>query len=254
MGSGTSESVEILNPSGSGAVLVLCEHASNHIPARYAGLGLAPGNALSHAAWDPGARALSILISAALDAPFVAGRVSRLVYDCNRPPEDSTAIPERVERIEVPGNRSLTEADRAERIATVYRPFCTAVTDLITARGPETILVTIHSFSPTWFGKARDVEIGILHDSDSRLADAMLARVTTLPHRDIRRNAPYGPVDGVTHSLKQHGLAHGLANVMIEVRNDLLSDTTGQQAIADELLALLRPALAQIQAAEADHA
>ena len=241
-----SQAVEVLNPQGAGAAVILCEHASNHIPARYDGLGLDAEARQSHAAWDPGARSVAMLMSAALDVPVVASCVSRLVYDCNRPPEAPGAMPEKSEKFEIPGNRNLSQADRAERVATAYRPFCAAVTDMISARqaaNRPTILVTMHSFTPVYHGQFREVEIGILNDDDSRLADAMLANTHLLPHRRIERNEPYGPADGVTHSLKIHGQENGLANVMLEVRNDLLRTPADEQVMADELLTLLTPAL-----------
>jgi predicted N-formylglutamate amidohydrolase len=43
-------SVEILNADGRGPILLVCEHASNHIPDAYDGLGLSPEARLSHAA------------------------------------------------------------------------------------------------------------------------------------------------------------------------------------------------------------
>lgn len=241
-----SNSVEVVHPEGAGGVLLLCEHAARHIPARYNGLGLDAVARDSHAAWDPGARAVALELSRALDAPLVASRVSRLVYDCNRPTEAETAMPQKSELIEVPGNRDLTPAQREERTETVYRPFCAAVSDMIAtrrARGLSTVLITIHSFTPIYFGAWRETEIGILHDSDSRLADAMLAGADRLPERRIARNDPYGPEDGVTHSLRLHGIANGLPNVMIELRNDLVGDEAGVAAMAQELMTLIAPAL-----------
>ncbi len=241
-----SQAVEVLNPHGAGAALILCEHASNHIPARYNGLGLTADIRESHAAWDPGARAVGALMASALDSPMVASCVSRLVYDCNRPPSAPSAMPERSEKYDIPGNRNLSRAAIQERVANVYRPFCNAVTQVVSERkeaGRPTFLVTIHSFTPVYFDRPRAVEIGILHDDDARLADAMLANAHLLPHRRIDRNEPYGPADGVTHSLRIHGQANGLANVMLEVRNDLLQTQRDEQTIADELLRLLWPAL-----------
>ncbi|TDK41341.1 N-formylglutamate amidohydrolase [Antarcticimicrobium luteum] len=241
------DAVEVINPEGAGEVVLLCEHASNHIPARYDGLGLDAAARASHAAWDPGARDVALQLSRALDAPLVAGRVSRLVYDCNRPPEAESAMPGTSELIEVPGNRTLTPEQRAERVGTVYRPFCAAVTDTIAARrdrGQRSVLITVHSFTPVYFGQRRETEVGILHDADSRLADAMLSEAHRLPHRRIARNDPYGPDDGVTHSLKLYGIAGGLLNVMIELRNDLLTDAAGTGMLAQELLTLIGPALA----------
>ncbi len=244
-----SPNIEILNRYAKGPVLLLCEHASYHIPEHYHGLGLAPSYRRSHAAWDPGARDVAVVLSGLLNAPLVASRVSRLVYDCNRPPEAASAMPERSEVVEVPGNRELTPAQRAARAEAVYYPFCKAVTQVLaqrTAHDIPTVLITVHSFTPTFHGQVRAVEIGILHDADRRLADAMLAHAHRLPHRCIQRNAPYGPEDGVTHSLVRHGIDNDLANVMIELRNDLLVTLEDAQAMARELMQLIRPALAAL--------
>ncbi len=248
------KSVETLNPKGLGPVVILCEHASNHIPARYGGLGLSDSERVGHAAWDPGARDLCLHLSKALDAPVVASCASRLVYDCNRPPDSPDAMTERSEQIDAPGNRGLRDAEREERVETIYRPFCEAVDAVLDARGPSSILVTIHSFTPVYFGTPRAVEIGILHDADARLAEAMLAEAPSLPHRRIERNQPYGPADGVTHSLIEHGLSRGLANVMLEVRNNLLRDADGIEVMAQELLTLLTPALATLSREQVWHA
>lgn len=250
----TETPVEIEAPDGRGAVILVCEHASNHIPEAYGGLGLDKAARLSHAAWDPGALPLARLLSRALDAPLVAGSISRLVYDCNRPPEAPDAMPEKSEMIEVPGNRGLDAAARAERVRRVCEPFREALAGVIAARRGPVALVTVHSFSPTWFGVPRPVELGILHDVDTRLADLMLAGAGTLPARQVARNAPYGPQDGVTHTLRRHGLANGLPNVMLEVRQDLLSGAAAQAQIAQEILALLRPALAALGLGEAQDA
>ena len=253
-----SEAVEVVNRMGSGMALILCEHASNHIPERYKGLGLRAADRESHAAWDPGARSMAAHLAGALSAPLVASRVSRLVYDCNRPFDAPTAVPERSERVAVPGNVGLSDEQRTERYDTVYRPFADTVSRLLEERrtaARTTVLITVHSFVPVYFGKQRDVEIGILHDADDRLANAMLsAAATVLPHRRIRRNDPYGPDDGVTHSLKEHGIRHGLLNVMIETRNDLLRTADQQAAMARELLSLLHTALDGIGIVTAQHA
>jgi len=241
--------VEISNPEGSGAALILCEHASNHFPAQFGNLGMQAADQDSHAAWDPGARAIALHLSQMLDAPMVASRVSRLVYDCNRPPEAASAMPEKSELIEVPGNRNLTDEQRQKRVTEVYRPFCDAVSDVIKARqdaGLQTVLITVHSFTSIYFGEQRSVEIGILHDDDTSMADAMLANAPSLSHRRVERNQPYGPQHGVTHSLQLHGITNGLANVMLEVRNDLLRSPDDETAMAEELLVLIRPALATL--------
>ena len=247
--------VEVLNAKGKGAVCLLCEHASAFIPAEYDSLGLGAEQRLSHAVWDPGALELAQRLSAALDAPLVASRISRLVYDCNRPPEADSASAEKSELIEVPGNRNLSDAARQRRVDLAYTPFCDAVSELLDARqagGLPTVVVTVHSFSPVYYGEKRRVEIGVLHDTDTRFADGMLAQSDSLPGRVILRNEPYGPEHGVTHSLQLHAISRGLPNVMLEIRNDLLGDATAVQRICDELLLMLQHALRDLDEDSAD--
>ncbi|WP_430449368.1 N-formylglutamate amidohydrolase [Rhodophyticola sp.] len=241
--------VETFNPTRSGPVVLLCEHASHHIPAQFQDLGLTEASRHSHAAWDPGAVGVALNLSELFDAPLVAGRVSRLVYDCNRPPEAVSAMPDRSEAIDIPGNRNLTPEDRLARERSIYRPFLAAVDTVLDRRrqaGTDTALVTVHSFAPVFHGRPRDVDIGIVHDADARLANAVLERAPSLSHRKIGRNDPYGPEDGVTHSLKLHGMARSLPNVMIEIRNDLIGTPAEQRRIAAELHSILAPALTEV--------
>jgi len=78
---------------------------------------------------------------------------------------------------------------------------------------------------------------------DSRLADRMLVSAAEAPLYRTERNEPYGPEDGVTHTLILHGISNGLRNVMIEVRNDLIADDTGQGVVADYLARLIQESL-----------
>ncbi|WP_457647094.1 N-formylglutamate amidohydrolase [Profundibacter sp.] len=242
---GTAAAV-LHNADGKGQVLLVCEHASNRIPAALDNLGLDEATRLSHVAWDPGALAVAQEVSRILDARLVASTVSRLVYDCNRPPEAPGAMPKRSEVFDIPGNQNLNEAEKAARVATVYEPFRTLLADTIATSPTPPVLVTIHSFTPIYLGKRRDVEIGILHDRDTRLADAMLDLAPKHTELNARRNDPYGPEDGVTHTLKLHALPNGLMNVMIEVRNDLIADVDQQRAVGKMLAGLIRDTLARI--------
>lgn len=215
--------VSLLNEGGQFPALVVCEHASNFVPADYAGLGVSTETLQSHVAWDPGADEVARALSAGLDAPYARGEISRLVYDCNRPPSALDAMPEKSEIFEIPGNRDLSSDERSKRIVTIYEPFRACLAASIRERADLAALITIHSFTPVYRGERRSVELGILHDTDSRLADRMLENAQHHTEFEVRRNEPYGPDDGVTHTLREHGLANGLLNVMIEIRNDLVA-------------------------------
>jgi predicted N-formylglutamate amidohydrolase len=233
--------VALENASARGRIILVCEHASRLLPKSLGTLGLSEEALASHIAWDPGALAVSRLMAKSLDATLIFQRFSRLVYDCNRPPESPAAMPEKSEVFAISGNAGLDQAARNARTEALYLPFREKLSRLVKdrmAEGRAPVIVTMHSFTPVYFGKQRAVEIGVLHDVDARLADAMLTAGTGGLY-NIRRNEPYGPEDGVTHTLKEHGLSNGLLNVMIEVRNDLIRDEVDQRVVADYLTGLL---------------
>lgn len=232
---GEAPPVVLVNGDGRFPVLLVCEHAGRTIPRRLGGLGLPASDLERHIAWDIGAEAVARGMASALDAPLVLQRYSRLVYDCNRPPESPGAMPEISETTVIPGNLGLDGGQREARIREIYEPFHAEVArrlDAMTAAGKDPVLVTVHSFTPVYKGDRRDVEIGILHDRDARFADRLLDALAEDGGLDVRRNEPYGPQDGVTHTLVLHALPRGLRNVMIEVRNELIAGAEGQRAMA----------------------
>jgi predicted N-formylglutamate amidohydrolase len=226
--------------------VVICEHASSFIPPEFGHLGLAGSDRESHVVWDPGAKALATHLAARLGATLITSGISRLVYDCNRPPDAQDAIPARSETVDVPGNAGLTADEKADRAERFYRPFRETVASVLNDKA-DPILVTVHSFTPIYYGEPREVEIGVLHDTDARLADALLSDFSGFASMTVRRNEPYGPADGVTHTLKEHALPGGHLNVMLEVRNDLLADEVAQSAMAAKLANWLTKALANVE-------
>jgi len=243
---GAQPTVEVLNPDGTSPVVLVCEHASNVVPEEFGGLGLSAQALQSHIAWDPGAMDVAAEISKILDAPLVHQTVSRLLYDCNRPPEAASAVPAKSEIFDIPGNMDLDDAARAQRIDMFYRPFEKTLSDPLdmrTAWRRPPVIVTIHSFTPVFEGKRRNVGIGVLHDEDTRFADAVLGALEVSEGIVVARNQPYGPADGVTHTLVAHGLSRGLLNVMIEMRNDLLSSKNEQKDIARQIATAVMSAL-----------
>ncbi len=242
--------VEVINPSGKGGFLLVCEHASNFIPPELNDLGLTSDVLQSHVAWDPGALAVAKEMSAQLNAPLVAQCVSRLVYDCNRPPEAESAMPAKSEIYDVPGNIGLTVAQRLARAEQYYVPFRQTLSAAINRQIElklSPVLITIHSFTPVFLGKERHLDIGVLHDADSRFADELLISLEQEKDYVVRRNAPYGPEDGVTHTLAQSALPKGLLNSMFEIRNNLIDTQANQQKMAKILSMHVKEALAALK-------
>ncbi|WP_375174661.1 N-formylglutamate amidohydrolase [Pseudooceanicola sp.] len=235
---------QITRPEGRGLVVFACEHASKAIPAEFDDLGLTGAALSSHVAWDIGAMDLALALSEIFDAPLVAGGVSRLVYDLNRPLEAASAIPETSEIFDIPGNTSLSASARQARFDSYHQPYHTALSDVLEARADaEIALVTIHSFTPVFHGKTREVEIGFLHDDGAEFAKAALAAEEDAGRFRAALNEPYSAQDGVTYTLRKHGEARGLPTLMIEVRNDLIDTPEAAREMAVHLSGTLQKAL-----------
>ena len=241
----TDNYVLAVNAMGKSPIVLVCEHATNFIPVSFDRLAQKQKNTNETGAWDPGAMGVAQCLSNKLDAPLIASSVSRLVYDCNRPPTALDAMPARSEIIDIPGNRNLSQAERAARTEAYYRPFQTTLRSAI-QQIANPIIVTIHSFTPVFHGEQRSVEIGILHDSDARLADALLDLAQQQTGAVVRRNEPYGPEHGVTHTLQKHAIEDGRLNVMLEIRNDLIETPEQQMTMATTLAHWILDACAQL--------
>ena len=224
-------SAVVHNPQGASEIILVCEHASHYIPAVFGNLGLSDAERLSHIGWDPGAAATAKKLSRLLGAPLVLQQYSRLLYDCNRPPDVLSAIPQRSEYTEIPGNIALSSAERDYRIKQIYDPFHAAIDGLIRERvaaDKPYIIVTIHSFTPVFMGVPRTVELGVIYAPENRFAERFYQRSKAMSPRNIRNNEPYGPSDPVLHTIGRHSSPkHGA--LMLEIRNDLLSSDADQQ-------------------------
>ena len=237
----------IENAAAKGRIVLVCEHASNHIPAAWGDLGLTDAQRQAHIAWDPGALSLARGLADRLDAVLIHAPVSRLVYDCNRAPDMAGAMPVRSEQHTIPGNANLSAEDRLSRTRSVYLPFHNAAHGLIAERialGLRPVVITIHSFTPIYFGKPRTVEFGIIHDADPALALALYAASA---HLNARLNQPYSAADDVTHTLRILATPYGLPNAMLEIRNDLIATPQAQNHMAALLAPVLNMGLIEIQ-------
>src|SRR4029078_1672464 len=159
------EPVIVVNEKGPSPVVLICEHAGKTMPKSLGSLGLSLEDLTRHIAWDIGAEAVARGLSQALDAPLVLQRYSRLVYDCNRPPESPDAMRMVSETTRSPGNEHLSPEARFQRIRSIYRPFHDRVVRLLderAAQGVASLFITIHSFTPVYKGVKRLLDLGVL--------------------------------------------------------------------------------------------
>jgi predicted N-formylglutamate amidohydrolase len=237
------------NADGASAILLVCEHAANHLPARFGDLGLAPVDLESHIAWDPGALGVARALSRQLDAPLIAATVSRLVLDLNRDPAAPDSVAALSERTVVPGNRDLEPAERRRRIEDVYHAFHEVADALIDSRmaaGRIRAIVSIHSFTPIYRDVPRPWHVGLIFARDGRLARHVENGLERDRDLVIGMNEPYSPADRVFHTLERHAERRGLAPLMIEIRNDLIRTAEQQMSWSNRLAPLLTMAVRHV--------
>ena len=110
-------------------LIVLCDHAGNSLPPDYGTLGLPQAQLERHIAYDIGAAQVTRELAAALGAPAVMTRYSRLLIDPNRGADDPTLIMRLSDGAVVPGNRRPDNAEREKRSAGPDGPDATEVGD-----------------------------------------------------------------------------------------------------------------------------
>lgn len=225
------KSVLVTNARGASPFVIVCDHASNRIPAKYGDLGLSGAERLSHIAWDPGALAVSRMLSDLLDAPLVQSTVSRLIIDCNRALDAPDLIWTLSEATRIAANEGLDADELQYRIDHFHRPYHASIETLLEARrhaGQETILICLHSFTPAYHGVARPWPIGLIHGLDTAYTQAVYdALKIDDPDMNVGWNEPYAALNGVTLTLEKHGDGRGLEATMIEIRNDEILEPAG---------------------------
>jgi predicted N-formylglutamate amidohydrolase len=233
--------VETIPGDPAGGLVILCDHASNALPPEYGDLGLPAGEFQRHIAFDIGAAALTRRIAAALGAPAVLSRFSRLLIDPNRGADDPTLIMRLSDGAVVPGNARVDAQERERRLERYYLPYHAAVAralDAALATGRSPAILSVHSFTPAWKGRPRPWHAGILWDLDPRLAVPLIDALRADASLVVGDNEPYaGALKGDT--LYRHGSQRGLAHALIEVRQDLIGDDRGVEEWAVRLVPIL---------------
>lgn len=226
--------------------MLLCDHASNRLPAAYETLGLAASELERHIAYDIGAAEVTRRLASALQAPAVLSNFCRLLIDPNRGEDDPTLIMQLSDGAIIPGNRNLSAEERRCRVALYYEPYHSAVTAAINAAiaaGRPPLLLSIHSFTHEWRGCLRPWEAGILWDEDARLARMLLDCLRHETDFTIGDNEPYcGRLSG--DSMHRHGTMRGLAHALVEIRQDQIKHEEGQGEWAGRLADIMTRILA----------
>jgi predicted N-formylglutamate amidohydrolase len=241
--------VRVLRDTGASDLFLTADHAGRLIPAALGDLGVSEPERKRHIAWDIGIAGVTERLSELLDATAVLQTYSRLVIDCNRDPAWPSAMPEISEYTPVPGNQDLSPAGRQARVDAIFTPYHDRIRTLLDARTHlPTVLIAMHSFTPSFKGESRAMQIGVLYDKDPRLALIMLDLLKLEGDLIVGDNAPYALAGDSDYSVPTHAEQRGLPHVEIEIRQDLIATPEGQTAWARRLARLFATANATLKA------
>jgi len=241
--------VRVLREQGTSDIFLTADHAGRAIPQKLKDLGLPDAERQRHIAWDIGIAGVTEHLSELLDATAVLQTYSRLVIDCNRNPSWPSATPAISERTPIPGNVNLSGEAKAERVAAIFTPYHDRIAGLLDARTHRrTIVVAMHSFTPSFKGESRSMQVGILHDKDPQLAGIMLDLLRQEPGLVLGDNEPYALAEDSDYSIPAHATKRGLHHVEIEIRQDLIATPDVQRAWAERFARWLTAADAALKA------
>lgn len=219
----------ILHPNSREGVVIVCDHATNHIPEGYENLGLDQKTLESHIGWDIGAADVARCMSFMMDVPAIFAPTSRLLIDCNRHPDHASLVPHISDKTVIPANQQLSDSNKKNRKTAYYDPFHNACADIIrdhVDEGYNPLVIGLHSFTPTMDGIERPWQIGFMWDEDPRLAQAMIGLIERETDLVVGINEPYSGKE-LYHTMQRHGADHGLPQTVIEIRSDLITEGEG---------------------------
>jgi len=226
------------NAEGASPFLLTSDHYGRALPRALGDLGLPESEMERHIAWDVGIAGVAHALSKHLGAHLIAQRYSRLVIDCNRPPDAPGSIPRISEATVIPGNEGLTRDAADARRQQIFDPYHRRIREVIDRRLRDnipTVLVSLHSFTPVYAGIARPWHVGTLYQRDTRLPPLLLKGLRASGDLVVGDNEPYAVSEETDYTIPVHGEARGLMNTGIEIRQDLIADAAGEMQWADRL-------------------
>jgi predicted N-formylglutamate amidohydrolase len=225
-----SEPWALVGTPQKGGILIVCDHASNHVPDDI-DLGIDGALLNKHIAYDIGVREVADYLVQLSGCAAFLGAQSRLVVDLNRYPDDASAIPLVSDGVEIPGNR-LNASARADRLARFFHPYHAKLEDLLHYH-PSALILSLHSFTPrleTDPLAERPWEVGVLYNEYEVAANIAIDYLEgeglvvgdQLPYSGKLLNA----------TMNRHAEANELPYVGVEIRQDLIGQAAGQERFA----------------------
>lgn len=221
------------------SVLFTCEHASNKFLAPFQ---WHPEDRArlenTHWAYDPGAAELTREMCDMMNCAGVLAAFSRLIIDANRPlssihEEGQSICRTMADGLPVLMNQNLSVEEFERRAELLHKQYHHAVDTIVGHISPR-LIVNMHSFTADYEGQKRDVEIGVVCNQETRFPAELMADSLRKQGYDARINEPWSGEDGFMHAALSHKIQGGSA-VMLEFRNDLLTDPDWRSGVKDAL-------------------
>lgn len=224
-----------------GSLVLTCEHATNHVPRELrAQFAFAKATLASHRGYDLGAVEVARMLVKSLGAPLLEAKCSRLVVDANRSADAPSVFSE--------FTRDLPESVRRRLLREHHTPHRASVGALV-RRSLPAIHVGVHSFTPTWNGRTRRADLGLLFDPRRPRERAFCERL----RRELRElepglrvlfNEPYrGWTDGLCTTLRSELAPSRYIGVELELNQRLSSEAGRRATLARSLAQALRATL-----------
>lgn len=230
-------------------ILLSCEHARNALPPGVDRESFVPELIDDHFGWDPGAEQLVEDLADVLGAPTVRANFSRLYIDANRPLDSTALIRNHAEGRPIPANQDLEPSRREQRIDAwrAYHGALGQACETFRWQRGRFLLLSVHTFTPTFRDELRDYGLGILHDEHHADAAEAIRDGLLATGFDCRLNEPYSGMDGFIDSAGRHGRAVDVPYLLLEVRSDLLVGGSFERVrVRRALLSALGPYLSDL--------
>lgn len=223
--------------------MVIGDHAANTVPDEV-DLGIDAAILDTHRAVDLGTQSLSEILHQRYGCAVANACVSRLVVDLNRFRDEPSTIPHESDGIAISGN-ILDDPQYEARLSQYYDRYHDRVGQLVEQEQPR-LIIFLHSFTPMLENDRapRPWHYGIMYDDDERaahialhyFADLKILAGDQLPYSGKIYNSSFG----------RHAGARNIAHLGLEVRQDLLADGQGIDAVSRVIKGLAESILRKI--------
>lgn len=200
-------------------LIISCEHAGNEVPQEYRHFFKdEPEMLQTHRGIDIGALELTNTIAEKMEQEAYLHTVTRLLVDLNRSVQSPVLFSE--------FTREASLNIREDIFKKYYQPHREKVKneiEEITSSGNQAIHVGVHTFTPFWKGRKREVDVGFLYDpsrsGESNFCHRWRHELDSCTRGlNLEMNKPYrGTMDGFTTYLRRNHSADNYIGIEIEV-------------------------------------